>query len=77
MQKAQSMAADANPFQKLLDSFEEKKRLKATAEAEIMHGGRLRPPPPPPSSSAAAAGRGGKGGGMMTYAQRPPRAGKK
>ena len=54
-QKVQDdVAAQGNPFKQLLDQYEERKKTKAIADAEILHGNR-RPPPPPPSSPGATA----------------------
>lgn len=48
----QQTAAQSNPFKQLLDRYEETKKNKAIADAEILHGGRRPPPPPPPPGAS-------------------------
>jgi hypothetical protein len=67
----QDDAAQANPFKQLLDKYEERKKTKAIADAEILHGGRRPPPPPPPPGASAFA----KHPGLR--ATPPPRPNKK
>lgn len=68
-------AAQANPFKQLLDQYEERKKTKAIADAEILHGGRRPPPPPPPSGGGGAAFA--KHPGLRATPPRPPSGGKK
>jgi hypothetical protein len=50
----------ANPFKKLFSQLEDRRKNKAIAEAEILHGQR---PPPPPGMN--------KAGVTQTFAQPP------